>query len=352
MTIAAQLLAIDNARHAIVNSLRNRGSSIAADAGLVDVPGALQHFPVQALPADYPDLSVGFVLGQVWGTVKVSPDSYDNWVTLRGTAGGGLTIDWGDGSAPEWTATSTDISHQYAWANAGPTLSDGGRACVLKVTSVNPITSMDLSKRPAAWAADEGHPSIWLDLRIDVPSCNSFSFGSTGNTTITQSNLRRVALLRNAITSLSGMFSMCSSLVEVTDFTATSATSGLSIFNQCRSLSKLPASMNFGNITALTNLFSGCSALVQAPSITCLPTATSSSMFANTLAMTKLPTTVTGLTKAFAVTFAPISSGELNRFFGVLPTVTGSPLITLTGVAGYAAANKTIATGKGWTVSG
>ena len=54
---------------------------------------------------------------------------------------------------------------------------------------------------------------------------------------------------------------------------------------------------------------------------------------------------------SFTVTNNPLSATELNLLFGDLATKTGQT-ITITGCTGAATCDKTIATNKGWTVTG
>jgi len=53
----------------------------------------------------------------------------------------------------------------------------------------------------------------------------------------------------------------------------------------------------------------------------------------------------------FSVAGNPLSAAELNLLFGDLSTVTGQT-ITITGCTGAATCDRTIATNKGWTVTG
>ena len=54
---------------------------------------------------------------------------------------------------------------------------------------------------------------------------------------------------------------------------------------------------------------------------------------------------------SFTVAGNPLTAAELNLLFGDLATVSGQT-ITITGCTGAATCDKTIATNKGWTVTG
>ena len=54
---------------------------------------------------------------------------------------------------------------------------------------------------------------------------------------------------------------------------------------------------------------------------------------------------------SFTVANNPLTATELNLLFGDLATVSGQT-ITITGCTGAATCDKTIATNKGWTVTG
>ena len=100
-----------------------------------------------------------------------------------------------------------------------------------------------------------------------------------------------------------------------------------SMFYQCFSLVTVPA-LNLSGITSssnLSNIFGSCSSLARIQ--------------------------VTGIKYSFSVANNQLSSTSLNEIYTNLDTVSGQ-IITVTGNYGTSGDDPSIATAKGWTVTG
>lgn len=168
----------------------------------------------------------------------------------------------------------------------------------------------------------------------DVPAFNTSSATNVRNMFGNCNNLERVPLLNTAnVTNMSGMFYNCYNIKTIPNLITTSvvgsttSTGFATMFNACRSLEYVPA-LTMSGITltgGVTSLFSGCSSLKRID--------------------------ITGLSKTFTVASCMLSGAELDNIYTNLPTVTGQTL-TVTGNYGTTSDTPTIATAKGWTITG
>jgi hypothetical protein len=120
------------------------------------------------------------------------------------------------------------------------------------------------------------------------------------------------------------MFSGCSSLESLPTLVTTNGTDFSGMFSNCYSLSLIPA-LNFSSGTTFLNTFLNMYSLQRCQ--------------------------VTGIAENVSFVGANLSGTALNEIYTNLATVT-SKTITVTGVWGAATDTISIATNKGWTVSG
>lgn len=135
------------------------------------------------------------------------------------------------------------------------------------------------------------------------------------------------ALDTSSGTNFSEMFYNCFSLRNNSVFPLLDTSSGTnfqSMFQLCRYISELPA-LDFSSATNMTNTFATCRSLSK---FSCI-----------------------GPNLSFSLSDCRLGPDELNEVYTNLPTVT-SKTITVTGNWGTASDNPTIATTKGWTVTG
>ena len=153
------------------------------------------------------------------------------------------------------------------------------------------------------------------------------------------------------VTNISGMFISCVSLTSVPLFNTVAVTTMQSMFNSCQSLTLVPL-FNTANVTTMASMFSNCVSLTSVPAlVTTAITASSgfNSTFNACASLTKIEAKDFRFT--FSVANCKLSAAALNEIYTNLPTVTGQT-ITVSGNYGTTGDDPTIATAKGWTVSG
>ena len=234
---------------------------------------------------------------------------------------------------------------------------------------------------------------------ITVPLFDTSSVTNMNNMFSSCYSLTNVPLFdTSSVTSMNSMFNSCYSLTNVPLFDTSSVTSMASMFSNCRSLATVPLfdtssvtnmSSTFSNcsnlitvplfdtssVTGMSSTFSGCSNLITVPLFDTSSVTSMSFMFGNCYSLTSVPAwNVTGVTNfgfsnmfyfcaslsrieaegfrfTFSVLNCKLNATELNAIYTRLPTVTGQT-ITVTGNYGRASDNPSIATAKGWTVTG
>jgi hypothetical protein len=322
-------------------------------------------------------------------------DHDSNFVAF--TATNNYTVDWGDGSATEDIATGVTAQHQYTYASiSASTLSNRGYKQVI-ITVVpqagQNLNSVTLAKKHSS-AFSQTVLVGWLDVACSCTpnstdgffvGLNTLNMGyleqcvmynGTARTSILSITRDCIALKRlilpsslNAVTNASTAF-YNSGLEELTLPSMPNVTSMASAFSASR-LKKLTLT-GFNSLTTLSSIASSMPLLeeltINAPAainiITLANTCpklrnvnlafgslvtTTTSMFLSSPNITNL--VITGLTVSFSVTNLNLSATALNTLFTGLPTVTGSPSVTITGCPGASTCDQTIATSKGWTVT-
>lgn len=176
------------------------------------------------------------------------------------------------------------------------------------------------------------------------------------------------------VTNISNMYGNCKSLVYVPLMNTSNVTNADGVFQYCSSLTTVPK-FNFSKANLMTNVFNGCTNLIEVPdlntvlasnwgstfqSCTNLKSISSnsqagvsssssySSMFNGCVSLEKM---VMPLKYTFSIANCHMSAKALDDMYTALPTVTGQT-VTVTGNYGTANDNPSIATAKGWTVTG
>lgn len=411
MTIASKLIelkdAVENIRAAIVT----KGAVLPTGSPLTAFPAAVESISGGGegwvRPSHWPALPD--VDNRFSGLVRVPkpPNSSAAGFVVTVTLLNSVTvqIDWGDGSTP--TIGSGTANHTYNWDTmTGPEDADGFKYAVVSTTS-------SATQQPGySFAASSIHGG-WVDLWLphNTASAHNFYAGGarlgvyrvrySGKPTKTQESmfrdmvmLREVDLRGAQPINLSHWFNGCALLEKITgldtslatlfnlafyncnalrDFSWISfaqATDMSSAFVNCYELKTI--TINSPTITSLSATFNGCLSLRRAEVIA--PNATSA---ANCFIACQLLTDVTLHTKANAARTSTytkanmlswindlsgssmtmslascnLNTAALNRIFTDLGTVT-SATITITGTPGAATCDRSIATAKGWTVTG
>ena len=199
------------------------------------------------------------------------------------------------------------------------------------------------------------------------------NFNSMFNTCI---SLRNIDLITtSASTSFNSMFTSCASLEEIPLLDTRSVTDFTNAFNSCVALSKIPQ-FNTSAATNFTGILGGCNSLLEIPALDTSKVITWTSSFANCISLRRLPALnfsagtnfgsfllnnlSLGKSEAYAARFAhsytnmALSTPAIVEIFTNLGTANGAQTIIVSPNPGYAAltaADRLIATSKGWTIA-
>ncbi len=114
--------------------------------------------------------------------------------------------------------------------------------------------------------------------------------------------------------------------------------------------------LDTSNVTNMNNMFNGCSLLVEVELTDCSKVTSATSMFGSTAANTQATSLerliLPGMTRGFNLINTNMGAPALNDFFHSLGTASGSQTINIRGAPGAATCDKSIATTKGWTITG
>lgn len=316
-----------------------------------------------------------------------------------------VQIDWGDGATS--TINSGTTPHTYNWYTiTGPEDADGFKYAVVSTTS-------SATQQPGYSFAASGIHGGWVDLWLphNTASAHNFFAGGarlgvyrvrySGKPTKTQESmfrdmvmLREVDLRGAQPISLANWFNGCELLEKITGLDTSLATLFSMAFYNCNALRDF-SWISFGEATDMSGAFVNCYELktitINTPTITSLSAtfngclslrraeviAPNAMSAANCFIACQLLTDVTlhtkanaartstytkanmlswindlsGSSMAMSLASCNLNTAALNRIFTDLGTVT-SATITITGTPGAATCDRSIATAKGWTVTG
>ena len=145
------------------------------------------------------------------------------------------------------------------------------------------------------------------------------------------------------------MFQNCTNLTEIPAFDTTSLTNMANAFNGCYTLKTIPL-LDTSKVTNFTGTFGNCPSLDEMPALN-LTATTISSMFSNG-GITKAP--FVNIKNSFSFANQMLSRAAIVDIFNGLASGVVSKTITVSGNPGYAsltAADRLIATAKGWTIA-
>jgi surface protein len=223
--------------------------------------------------------------------------------------------------------------------------------------------------------------AFWLcSSLVDAPDLNAPACTNVGSLFYSCSNLRvapKITVSTTQSVDASSMFQNCSALKEVPVFNSVKVTNFSSAFSTCYSLREAPALNTVAN-TTFANMFTNCIALSDVPVYDTTAATTFASMFSNCYTLNVVPainfgpagvtsssayTSMfnncsslsrilgTNLKYTFSVAYAMLSGSELDAIYTNLPTVT-SQTITVSSNYGTATDTPSIATAKGWGLTG
>jgi surface protein len=207
-----------------------------------------------------------------------------------------------------------------------------------------------------------------------VPLFNTAAATSMGSMFSGCSAITTVPLFNTAaVITTEGMFNGCSALTSVPLFNTAAVTTMDAMFASCVSLTTVPL-FNTAAVTDMDGMFNGCTLLTTIPLFNTAAVTTMTSMFRSCVSLTSIPAIVTtAVTASFGLTFntcpslariqakdfkisvtlssCKLSAAALDEIYTNLP-VAVSQTITVTGNYGTASDTPSIATAKGWTVTG
>ena len=155
----------------------------------------------------------------------------------------------------------------------------------------------------------------------------------------------------SAATDIAGMFNGCVSLVTIPLLNTALCTNTSGMFGGCTSLTTIPL-LNTAAVTNMSSMFSNCPSLHSVPALNVSAVSSSTnfgSMFATCNSLSRIQASNFRFT--FSVANCRLGATELNEIYTNLPTVTGQT-ITVSNNVGTTGDDPTIATAKGWTVTG
>lgn len=324
-------------------------------------------------------------------------DDESNHIALL--CAGAYTVDWGDG-VTENVATGVKAQHTYTYsAISNSTISTRGYKQVLvRVTpqAGQNLTTVNLQQQNSIIA--KKHTVGWLDIAVKgsnittltlggtltlyMGMCENvdiYSFGAISNLSILFYNflsLQKFTLPSTAsVTNFSNMFTFCTSLKTIPTINTQAATNVTGMFQNCYSLREIPL-LNFSNVNNFDQCFSFCNNMQNYPLLDTSKGTNFNNMFDANYTLQKLPnlSTILGTTFAnmlrdcnsiskaafqgtrYSISYATmcLSQSEIVNIFNGLGTAVGTPTITVSSNPGYAAltaAEKLIATGKGFTIA-
>lgn len=149
-------------------------------------------------------------------------------------------------------------------------------------------------------------------------------------------------------TNMASMFESCYSLPSIPMFNTPVVTNLSRLFQYCYSLTYVPT-INTSSVTNMSYLFEYCGSLLAAPPLAASLATNMSFAFGYCYRLGS--SSLVGVKVSHSYAVCNLSATALNEIFTNLATVTGQT-ITITNNPGAATCNRSIATAKGWTVTG
>lgn len=144
------------------------------------------------------------------------------------------------------------------------------------------------------------------------------------------------------------MFQDCDALTEVPAWDFPQVTDTVQMFMNCESLETLPGFI-FTKLDNATSMLLSCASLVSVPAWDFSTVTNMTAMFNGCISLETI--NITGIGTDFDVSDTALNKKGLEELFGNLSTVTGKT-VTITGTPGADTADQSIATNKGWIVTG
>lgn len=313
---------------------------------------------------------------------------------------GAYTVDWGDG-VTENVADNLKAQHSYTYSSISNTTlcSRGYKQVLVRVTpqSGQNLTTINLQQQNSI--IGKLHTTGWLDMAIKGSSITTLSLGGStvfqgmcenvdvyslgaitglGSTFDNFYQLRKFTLNNTSlVTSLNNTFKACYSLKTIPFFNTSAVTSLSGTWQNCYSLRTMPL-LDFSKVTSTDTTWSGCSSMQFYPLFDFSKVTTFSGTFLYNTSLQQFPNCNLALVTSFggggfnsgcvsvsrgafqnirySISYANFnySRSAIVEIFNGLGTAVGTQTVNVSGNPGYAgltAAEKLIATNKGWTIA-
>lgn len=211
------------------------------------------------------------------------------------------------------------------------------------------IPAIDTSKATSWASAFASCARLATIPTLDASACTTLNATFSGCASL------RTAPTLTGLTNCLDMtqtFLGCSALQTVPLYDTSRITGMSQMFTNCVNLQTVPA-FNTALVTNVSNMFSGCVNLVTVPAFNWSAVSSAgnvANVFNNTGNITSIA--VTGLRFALSVVNNLLNAAALDALYTNLGTAAGSQAVTVSGNPGVTGDTPTIATAKGWTVSG
>ena len=314
------------------------------------------------------------------------PDGVSSLLAFTVTCTGNYTVSLGTVSGGSFVASSSvDIASGSKYETElfaddySDLTSDGMKQVMVKVSGTDILTwapsTHSKKTSPSKFAG-------WniVEIACRLPSGTSVACGgSTKNLALIK--LRYFAWYgENAVTNMSNMFRNCYSLTAIPQMDTSAVTNMSNIFGSCYSLTAIPQmdtsavknmiymftscysltaipQMDTSAVTNMSYMFQYCYSLMAIPQMDTSAVTSMSNIFGNCYSLNSIAFngSVTGWAgSAVSLKDCSLSHAAIVAFFNSLPTITSAKAITLTGNPGVSEltdAEKSIAIGKGWTLT-
>lgn len=206
------------------------------------------------------------------------------------------------------------------------------------------VADLNLSKVGLASSMFAGCTALRSVSNIDFSLATGFNSLFSGCT-----SLQSVAgLISPKVSSFITMFTQCASLRTVELFDTSSGLTFNGMFTNCANLQAVPA-FDTSKGTTFTNTFNGCSSLTALPALNMAAATNVGSLAINCPSLVSVG--IVGLKVTCDFTNCRLSSAALDTLYTNLGTA-ATQTITVTGNYGTTGDTPSIATAKGWTVTG
>ena len=314
------------------------------------------------------------------------PDGFSSLLAFTVTCTGNYTVALGsvsDGAFVQMSSTTVASGSKYKTElfadDYGNLTSDGHKQVMVKVSGTDILTWAPSTHSKKTSPSNFAGWNI-VEIACRIPSGTSVACGSStgnmalkklryfswyGKNAVTDMNymfkncysLTAIPQMdTSAVTRMANMFQSCYSLTAIPQMDTSAVTNMNYMFNSCYSLTAIPQ-MDTSAVTNMSNMFGSCYSLTAIPQMDTSAVTSMNNMFTNCYSLTAitLDNTVTGWAGyVIYLRDCSLSHAAIVSFFNSLPTITSAKAITLTGNPGVSeltAAEKAIATGKGWTLT-